>query len=165
MKARFALGLVALFTCGLALVHAASEAEMKAEMEKCAFCKHIAANPALMEKMTWETHKIDNGMLCVSTVPKEMKSDFDALSAKMKATMEQLGPDAQQGQEPELCEICEDMAELMKEGVKEKTIELTNGSIHMMTSDDPATVAKIHAAADKAIEMQKEIAKQKTAAL
>jgi hypothetical protein len=49
----------------------------------------------------------------------------------------------------------------MKTGaVKEKEIQLTNGSIHMMTSDDPAIVAKIHAEADKAIEMQKQMAQK-----
>ena len=162
MKSFLTVAALALVASLSSLVSAAShdEAAMKAEMEKCAMCKHIAADPALMQNMTWETHKIDNGMLCVSTVPKEQKASFDALSAKMKSTMEQMKADSAQGKEPELCELCKGMAELVKEGAKEKEIALTNGSIHMLTSDDPAVVAKIHASADKAIDMQKQIAQK-----
>jgi hypothetical protein len=139
---------------------AQDEAAMKAEMEKCAVCKNLAANPELMNAMTWETHKIDNGMLCVSTVPKEKKSDFDALNAKMKASIEQVKADEQQGKTPEICELCKGMGDLLKAGAKEKEIALSNGAIHMLTSDDPAVVAKIHAEADKAIDMQKQIAQK-----
>jgi hypothetical protein len=163
MKTRPILTSTALVVSMASVVLAASndQSAMMAEMEKCDMCKHIAANPELMKNMTWETHKIDNGMLCVSTVPKEKMSDFQALNAKMKATMDKMTSDAATGKQPELCALCEGMAELMKSGaVKEKEIQLTNGSIHMMTSDDPAMVAKIHAEADKAIEMQKQMAQK-----
>jgi hypothetical protein len=161
-KTFFAVTTVALASSLASLVIAAAqdEAAMKAEMEKCAVCKNLAANPELMNAMTWETHKIDNGMLCVSTVPKEKKSEFDALNAKMKASIEQVKADEQQGKTPELCELCKDMGDLLKAGAKEKEIALSNGSIHMLTSDDPAVVAKIHASADKAIDMQKQIAQK-----
>jgi hypothetical protein len=161
MKTLLALTTFAMVATSALFVQAEfSEAKMMAEMEKCAMCKHIAANPQLMEKVTWETHKIDNGMLCVSTVPKELKSDFDALSAKMNSTMEQMKTDAAQGEDSELCELCKGMSELTKAGAQEKQIELSNGSIHMLTSDDPAVVAKIHAEADKAIDMQKQLAQK-----
>jgi hypothetical protein len=163
MKTLSVLTSIALVVSMAALVSAASndQAAIMAGMQKCDMCKHIAANPELMQNMTWETHKIDNGMLCVSTVPKEKMSDFQALNAKMKSTMDKMKTDAAAGKQPELCALCEGMAELMKsDAVKEKEIQLTNGSIHMMTSDDPAIVAKIHAEADKAIDMQKQMAQK-----
>jgi hypothetical protein len=166
MKTRFAHGMVVMLTCCLALVQAATEEEMMAEMEKCAVCKHLAAKPELMKDMTWETHKIDNGMLCVSTVPKEQKSAFEALNKKMQSAIEEVKAAAQQGKPVEICEFCAGWGELMKAGAKSKQIQLTNGMIDMITSDDPAVVAKIHAEADKAIAIQKEMATQsKTAAL
>jgi hypothetical protein len=162
MKSFLTVAAVALVASLSSLASAASHDEdaMKAEMEKCAVCKNLAANPELMNAMTWETHKIDNGLLCVTTVPKEKKSEFDALNAKMKASIEQVKADEQQGKTPELCELCKEMSELTKAGAKEKEIALSNGSIHMLTSDDPAVVAKIHAHADKAMDMQKQIAQK-----
>ena len=52
-----------------------------AEMKKCAVCKEMADTPHLMEHMTWETHKIDNGMLCVASVPMEHAKEFASLHA------------------------------------------------------------------------------------
>jgi cell division FtsZ-interacting protein ZapD len=160
MKSRIALTLIATLTCCLTVAHAISEAEITESMEKCDVCKHIAAKHELMKNMTWETHKIDNGMLCVSTVPKEKKSEFDALAKEMTTAIEEVKAAKEQGQEVELCELCEGWAELIKAGAKEKEISLTNGSIHMITSDDPAVVAKIHAEADKAIEIQNQLAQK-----
>lgn len=139
-----------------ALAIAASQEEMMAEMEKCAVCKHLAAKPELMKDMTWETHKIDNGMIVVSTAPKDKIDEFKALGKKMEAAAEEVKAADQQGNPVELCDMCASWGELMKAGAKEKQIELTNGSVHLITSDDPAVVAKIHAEADKAIAMQKD---------
>ncbi len=62
------------------LVWAASPSpETLAEMKKCAVCKELASHPTLLEEMTWETHKIENGMLCVASVPKEHAKEFAAI--------------------------------------------------------------------------------------
>jgi hypothetical protein len=137
-----------------------------AEMEKCAVCKSMAENPALMREMTWETHKIDNGMLCLTTVPKEMKKEFDAVSAKMMQAIAKVKADETQGKEVELCHFCVTMGELMKLNAKQQHIETQTGAIHLCTSDDPAVVKKIHAMADKVIAEQKKMKQpQRTASL
>jgi hypothetical protein len=138
-----------------------------AEMQKCAVCKHLADNPELMKNMVWETHKIDNGMLCLTTVPKEMKKDFDAVSEKMHQAIEQAQADAKEGKEVELCSFCMSMGELMKLPAKQQHIETKTGAIHMVTSDDPEVVKKIHEIADKAIAVQKKMQdeRQRTASL
>jgi hypothetical protein len=152
------LGLVALWS-GLVLAETAQE-KMLAEMENCAVCKFMAEDPDLLKDMTWETHKIDNGMLCLTTVPKEKKKEFDAVSAKMMQAISKLEADKTQGKKVELCSFCASMGELHKTGAKMQHIDTKTGAIHMATSDDPAVVKKIHAMADKAIAEQKKMQQQ-----
>jgi hypothetical protein len=159
MKTLLTIATLALVASGaMSAVAASSEDAMMAEMEKCAVCKNLAANPELLENMTWETHKLDNGMMCVTTVSEEFKADFDSLNAKVKTSVEKVKADQQQGKAVPLCDLCADMGQITEAGAKEKEIKIPNGSIHMMTSDDPAVVEKIHANADKAIAMQKQMA-------
>ncbi len=158
MKILLTVAVLALTTSWVTLASAEVDEAMMAEMENCAVCKHLTDNPALLEQMTWETFKIDNGALCVTTAPKEMKGEFNALSEKMKSAMEQVKADKQAGKDVEVCELCSSMGAIMETGAKEKEIKTANGCIHMMTSDDPAVVQKIHANADQAIAMQKQMA-------
>jgi len=159
MKAMVSFVALALAVAWSSAVFGESEIEkMVTEMQKCSVCKHLADKPELMKNMIWETHKIDNGMLCLTTVPKDMKKDFDAVSEKMHQSIEQVKADAKEGKEVELCSYCASIGELMKLGAKQQHIETRLGAIFMVTSDDPATVKKIHEVADKAIAVQKEIA-------
>jgi hypothetical protein len=152
------LGLVALWS-SVVFAEAAQE-KMLAEMEKCAVCKFMAEDPDLMKDMTWETHKIDNGMLCLTTVPKEKKKEFDAVSAKMMQAIAKLEAAKTQGKEVELCSFCASMGEITKLNPKMQYIDTLSGAIHMVTSDDPAIVKKIHAMADKAIAEQTKMQQQ-----
>jgi hypothetical protein len=137
-----------------------AQEKMLAEMENCAVCKYMAENPELMKETTWETHKIDNGMLCLTTVPKEMKKEFDAASAKMMQAIAKLEADSAKAKETKLCSFCQSMGELHKLHAKMQHIDTQTGAIHMVTSDDPAIVKKIHAFADKAIAEQKKMQQQ-----
>jgi hypothetical protein len=130
------------------------------EMQKCAVCKYMGENPELMKAMIWETHKIENGMLGLTTVPKEMKKEFDTASAKMMQEIAKLEADPTYAKKAELCSFCASMGELSKLGAKMQHIDTKTGAIHMVTSDDPATVKKIHALADKAIAEQKKMQQQ-----
>src|SRR3954467_596817 len=87
--------------------------KMMAEMKKCAVCKNLAENPELMKNMSWETHKIENGMLSVTTAPKKMSKDLKAVSEKMREAVEQVKADAKEGKEVHLCSFCSAMGELM----------------------------------------------------
>jgi hypothetical protein len=161
MKSILSLVAVGLAVAWSSLLFAETAQEkMLAEMEKCAVCKYMAENPKLMKDMTWETHKIDNGMLCLTTVPKEMKKEFDAVSAKMMQAIGKLEADPTKAKEAELCSFCASMGELHKLNAKMQNIDTQTGAIHMATSDDPAIVKKIHAFADKAIAEQKKMQEQ-----
>jgi hypothetical protein len=143
----------------------AEQDNMLEEMKKCAVCKYIAENPELMKHMTWETHKIENGMLCLTTVPKDMKRDFDAASEKMMQAVAKVQADQKEGKPVELCGFCASMGELMKTNAKQLHIDISTGAIHLCTSDDPAVVKKIHAMADKAVAEQKKMEHQRTASV
>jgi hypothetical protein len=130
------------------------------EMKKCAVCKSLAENPKFMSQMTWETHKIENGMLCVSSVPKESKAEFASLHGKMMQSVEKVKSDSKAGKKVELCSFCEGMGSLEKAGAKHQVIETQTGAVSLITSTDPDVVKKIHAQADEAIAMQKKIQQQ-----
>jgi hypothetical protein len=158
MKAVVPVAMLGLAVAWAGTVFAEADKEnMLPEMQKCAVCKHLAQNPELMKNMVWETHKIDNGMLCLTTVPKEMKRDFDKVSEKMHQAIEQVQADSKEGKQVDLCEFCASMGELMTLNAKQQHIETRTGAIHMITSDDPAVVKKIHDVADKVIAVQKQM--------
>ncbi len=159
MKSLLALALIVASASSAVAANDTEQAMMEG-MKKCAVCKHLTDNPELMKSMTWETHKIDNGMLCVTTAPKEQRDNFVDLNEKMHAEIEKVKADQKSGKEVQLCDMCADMGKLVEAGANEKEIQIPNGSIHMLTSSDPAVVAKIHANADKAISMQKQMAQK-----
>ena len=129
-----------------------------AEMKSCAVCGVMAEKPELMTDMTWETHKIDNGMLCVASVPKDKLKEFTELHEKMMKQVAQVKADSQQGKPVKLCSFCSSMGDLEKAGAKQQEIKTATGFISLFTSSDPTVVAKIHACADKAIAEQKKMA-------
>jgi DNA mismatch repair ATPase MutL len=167
MKAIISLAVLGLAVTWSSSVFAENETDkMVAEMKKCDVCKNLTDNMELMISMGWETHKIDNGMLSLTTVPKDKKKDFDKVNGKMRHAIEQVKTDAKAGKEVHLCSFCSEMAQLMKAGAKAQHVETETGEIELCTSDDPAVVKKIHELADKAIAMQKQIAdEQRTASL
>jgi hypothetical protein len=165
MKAAVSLVALGLVVVWSGAAFAADQTDkIVAEMKKCAVCKNLAEKPELLKNMGWETHKIDNGMLTLTTVPEDMKKDFDEVSEKMHRSIEQVTADAKQGKKVELCSFCSSMGELMKLGAKHQHIETKTGAVDMMTSDNPETVKKIHEVADKAIAMQKQIAESRRTA-
>ncbi len=150
MKAAISIAVLASAACLAAIAVAASTSDDQVkEMAKCAVCKFMAEDPKLMESVAWECHKIDEGMLCMASVPKEMKNAFDAVHKKMMAAVATIK--AHPDQPVELCGMCESMGQLEKAGAKQQTIDTAVGCVHLVTAADPAVVKQIHAQADKAM--------------
>ena len=133
------------------------DASFAEQMKKCEVCKVLADKPELMEHMTWETHKIENGMLCVASVPKDQKKDFEAAHKQMMQSIAKVTADQKAGKKVQLCAMCAGMGDLMKAGAKQQQINTATGAISLVTSSDPAVVEKIHAQADKAIAEHKKM--------
>lgn len=139
--------------------------QMMEEMSKCEVCKSMLDHPNLLHEMSWETHKIDNGMLCVSAVPEKDAAEFKSLNKAMMASVEKCMGSLKKGEKVELCHFCDSMGKLMQAGAKQQEITTKNGAVSLITSDDPAVVKMIHAQADEAIAMQKQIDKMKEGAV
>src|SRR4051794_5483015 len=139
MKALVSLAVLGLVAAWSSSAFAEGDLDkMVSEMKKCDICKNLAENPELMKSMVWETHKIDNGMLSVTTAPGKMKKDLAEATKKMNQAIEQVKADYKEGKEPHLCSFCGSMAELMKAGAKQQEIKTKGGEIRLCTSDDPA---------------------------
>lgn len=120
----------------------------------CDVCKPWNENQQLMMSTKWETHLIKNGMLMVSVVPKDMMDDFQAVCKKCEANHKAI---AAGGKEASMCGFCDAMGGLMQAGVKMEEVTTEFGKITLMTSDDAATVKKIHEVAKKSQEEAKKM--------
>lgn len=117
------------------------------DLKNCAMCKCMAEE-GLMESIKCETHVISNGMLMVSVIPSDKREAFAKCEKEMQATAEKLTS----GEKMPLCGFCQSYGELMQAGAKEQEIKSEGGvSIHLLTSDNPETVKKIHEHAKKTI--------------
>jgi hypothetical protein len=154
MKAILSLSALAVAAAASLAWAATSADQFQEEMKKCTVCKIMVEEPGLMESMTWECHKIGAGMLCVASVPKDKKETYDAVHKKMMEAVAQVTADKAAGKTVDLCGFCKSMGELEQAGAKSETIDTKTGSIYLVTSTDPAILAKIHAQADHAIAEQ-----------
>lgn len=117
------------------------------DLEKCDICKCMGEHMDVMQQVTWETHKIDNGMLSASVIPKKHRTLMDKLHVKMESAGEELAS----GKSMELCGFCNSYDKLKKAGAKEQQVKTEFGMIGMLTSDDPEVVKQIHSHADRTI--------------
>ena len=117
------------------------------DMQKCQICKCMGEHMETMQHVTWETHKIDHGMLSASVIPSEHRAMVEAIHKKMHA----MGNLRATGKEMELCGFCDSYGALKQAGAKEQEITTDFGMITMLTSDDSDLVKKIHDHADRTI--------------
>jgi len=150
MKSLITLAALAVAACWTSTASAATAAaDHVDEMKECAVCSVMAGDGELMKHMTWEIHKIGPGMLCITSVPADLKDSFDAAGKKMMETVAGLAAKFQAGEQVKLCSFCQAMAELMQAGAKQESVDTKTGSILIVSSTDPAVIEKIHAHADK----------------
>lgn len=117
------------------------------DFKNCAMCKCMAEE-GLVESIKCETHVIDNGMLMFAMIPADKKELFAKCEKEMKATAEKLTA----GEDLPLCGFCQSYGQLLQAGAKEQEIKTeTGGSIHLLTSEKPDVVKKIHEHAKKTI--------------
>ncbi len=115
------------------------------DMEKCGFCKHLMEDAELLDHCIWEHHKIDNGMVSVTTVDKEYLPSFRTAMKKMEET----GKKMETGEMVPMCGMCTSMGALMMKGAKFDAIETKVGSVLILTGTTPELVAEIHGICDK----------------
>jgi len=131
---------------------------MKAEMAKCTMCKEMLP---YMDQTWWmnmkhEVHNLKNGALFIHAYPTATEKELADIH-KMCTAMETAGAGLEKMTAKEtqgkLCQHCQEWFSVMKDGAKDEWVLTKTGSIGVVTSDNPKTVAKIHAMADKVRQM------------
>jgi len=110
------------------------------EMENCAMCKNMMQDPGLLNNCTWEHHDIANGIVCVSTVDDKYMDSFKTAVAGMGDVQKKL----MNGEKLHVCNMCQDMLDIMSKGAKSEDIMTKHGAVSVLTSSDPALVARLH---------------------
>jgi hypothetical protein len=119
------------------------------DLQNCEFCKNLTTDPGLLQHMTWETHKIENGMMYITTIDPHYRESYN----KANQAMETLGTDMMSGKvnpmQVKMCGSCADFGMLMMAGAKMEMIQGEAADISLITSTNPDVVAKLHAHADR----------------
>jgi len=119
----------------------AGEEEPWFDMQNCEFCKSLTENPQLMNNMSWEHHKISNGLASITRVKAEFVGSYKEAQQKMRA----VGDKMMRGEQVNVCNMCKSLGEIYNSGAKRDLVESDNIFVWVTTSDDPETVKMIHA--------------------
>ena len=116
------------------------------DMENCAFCKNLSAQPGLMDHLTkWEHHNVKNGSVSITEVDKEYIDAYKKAIMGMEATAKRM----QAGEMLPMCGMCEAYGAVMMKGAQSEEVQSGNIFISLMYSDDPEVVNEIHALTDR----------------
>ncbi|MGI9457871.1 MAG: hypothetical protein ACR2NU_15000 [Aeoliella sp.] len=120
----------------------------------CTLCKPMSEHKELMMEMKWETHKIDNGLLMVASVPEEHMEVYRECCSQMDENIEVM----KEGKAPEhLCGFCQSMGGLMQGGAKMEKVKTGFGTITLVTAGNEDAVGMIHKHAKRTQEEAKKM--------
>jgi hypothetical protein len=117
------------------------------DMEKCAICKNMAPVMASLHRIKWDPHVIENGMLTITVVPDDLKTEWANAQQSMMKTLTRM----EKGEKLHCCGFCQTMGKLIQAGAKKQEIKTVGGDIMMLTSSDPAVVKQIHEMVKKTV--------------
>jgi hypothetical protein len=123
--------------------------------QNCYFCKPLAETEGLLDHVGWETHKIANGIVTVTTYGDEWKDKMKAASAAMEKLWTEYDP----SKEVHMCGLCRAWTQMPMDKIKMESVEFKGGELGLSTSDDPAIVAQLHEIADKTCNAMDEMKK------
>lgn len=131
---------------------------MKAEMSKCGFCKEMLPymEQAWCMNMKHEVHNLKNGALFIHAYPTATEAELTEIHKmcnameKTSAGLEKMTAKQLEGK---VCAHCQEWFSIMKDGATDEWVLTKTGSVGIVTSDNPKTVTKIHALAEKTRQM------------
>ncbi len=118
------------------------------DLENCSMCKNMSSEEGLMENMDWENHLTTDGMMSITIVAAGYEEAFERSMKNMKATGEKL----MTGEKMYLCGFCQSYGGLHMAGANFEQIKTKAGVVELVTSHDPAVVAKIQTHGQKTID-------------
>jgi hypothetical protein len=111
------------------------------DLENCAMCQNLMADPNLMAGLGWENHNVAGGMMTVTTFQTEAAM---IAYAKAEAAMEAVAAQLMAGEDLYLCGFCQTAMGLMAEGAQREVVPFEGGVVTLMTASDPETIQHIH---------------------
>ncbi len=130
------------------------------DLEKCAFCKTLAAQPGLLEHMKTEYHNTKTGIVSVTYIDKAYEPAF----AKAQESMGKVVADLSAGKEVEMCKHCSTIGSFYAMGLMPETIKSDKCIISIYSSPDAAVVTKLQDFGKKSNEALAEMYKKKESA-
>ncbi len=133
-------------------------AQMKADFAKCEMCKTMIPymDQAWWMGMKHEVYNLKNGAMFIHSYPAATEKelvDIHTMCRSMETAGAGLKKMSAKEIEGKLCPHCQGWSTVVKEGAKDEMVLTKTGSIGLLTSDNPKTVEKIHAFADKTRKM------------
>lgn len=136
----------------------ATDPEPWFDLQNCAFCKQIGAQPGLAEQFNHEYHMLHNGVMSITHVGKEYKDAF----AKAQLGMKDVIKEMQAGKEVKMCRHCSTLGSFYQLGVMPDQITRGEDIIVVYTSADTATVRKLQEFGKNSADAVAAMAKEKS---
>ena len=116
---------------------------MKAEMSKCAVCKHMAAHLDEIGPVQMDVVELNDGVALMHSVEPSKAEIFHKAGAEMHQAGESCMAMTDAEAKSQLCPMCQGMREVMKAGAHMSQGTTQNGDIMVLTSTDPKVQAQI----------------------
>ncbi len=130
--------------------------QMKSEFSKCHICKAMV--PYMETEWWWGTNHevfdLKNGMVVMHWISDNSNvGNFHKMCGEMEAAQAEVLKMSDQELNTKLCQHCQKMAAIGKEGANFEGFETKNGNMWIVTADKPETVQKIHSCAAETRQM------------
>ncbi len=122
------------------------------DMENCEFCKHLVADPGLLDHCQWETLPIADGMMTVMTVEPAYAASLAQAGAAIEAVAAKMHSGQMDPTKVKMCGYCQSYGQLLAAGVKMETVHGKVAEVTLARSTDPKVVAKMHEMAKRNME-------------
>src|SRR4030095_10953728 len=129
--------------------HGMAKAAGKSAHADCDACVDMSACGEELSAAGAHTHVVPlkNGVMFVYTA--DSPSQITAVQSAMARRGERMAQFATAGEKARLCAECKSLRNAMASGkLNREVVNIEGGALTLMTSDDPAVVAKIHAMVD-----------------
>ncbi len=149
--------MICMSAVAIAEQHETADAGPWFDMENCDFCRHLLEHDKLLDNMTWEYHKISDGIVGITAVQPEYKDAY----MKAQKAMQAVGVDMMTGKvnpkDVKMCNHCKAYGKLMESGAKFDVVHGDAAEVVVITSEKPEVLAMINNYADKTMAGLKEM--------
>ena len=119
------------------------------DLKNCAFCKHLDAEPGLIEHMQMEWLDLPKGILMIGRVDEAYREAYERANKKMEKVGKHM---METGEIPYMCGHCRAYGELIMLAGEPQHIRGELAEVLIWTSENPETVKKMQAFAKRTMD-------------